>query len=304
MSPVADAAVQSESAAAAARHIPQPRGPQPSGVLTRQANRESSARTYARSFPIVPVRAEGMTVEGADGRRYLDCLSGAGTLALGHNHPVVLEAIQRALDSGAPLHVLDLATPEKDAFTDDAASRRCRRRSPTGARLHFCGPAGDRRGGGRAQADADGDRAARGARVHRRVPRHDGGRAGASPATSPSASPAGRRRGGERDAAAVPVRLPLPVRRRRRARAERIAATYAERLLDDPAAASAPPAAMILEAGAGRGRGGPGAGRVAARDAAHHRRARHPADRGRGADRGRAHRRLLGRRAQRRSCPT
>jgi diaminobutyrate-2-oxoglutarate transaminase len=60
------------------------------GILRRQSLRESAARTYARSLPIVPVRARGLTIEGADGRRYLDCLSGAGTLALGHNHPVVL----------------------------------------------------------------------------------------------------------------------------------------------------------------------------------------------------------------------
>ncbi|MPY53111.1 aminotransferase class III-fold pyridoxal phosphate-dependent enzyme [Streptomyces sp. K1PN6] len=32
-------------------------------------------------MPIAPVRARGLTIEGADGRRYLDCLSGAGTLA-------------------------------------------------------------------------------------------------------------------------------------------------------------------------------------------------------------------------------
>lgn len=89
------------------------------GILRRQTLRESAARTYARSLPIVPVRARGLTIEGADGRRYLDCLSGAGTLALGHNHPVVLEAIRKVIDSGAPLHVLDLATPVKDAFTTE-----------------------------------------------------------------------------------------------------------------------------------------------------------------------------------------
>ncbi|MFF3766898.1 diaminobutyrate--2-oxoglutarate transaminase family protein [Streptomyces sp. NPDC001922] len=111
------------------------------GILRRQSLRESAARTYARALPIVPVRARGMTIEGADGRRYLDCLSGAGALALGHNHPVVLEAIRSVLDSGAPLHALDLATPVKDAFTTelfrtlpgDLADR---------ARVQFCGPAG------------------------------------------------------------------------------------------------------------------------------------------------------------------
>ncbi|MFJ9020114.1 diaminobutyrate--2-oxoglutarate transaminase family protein [Streptomyces sp. NPDC102259] len=111
------------------------------GILRRQSARESAARTYARALPIVPVRARGLTIEGADGRRYLDCLSGAGTLALGHNHPVVLEAIRKVLDSGAPLHVLDLATPVKDAFITELF-----RTLPPGladhARVQFCGPAG------------------------------------------------------------------------------------------------------------------------------------------------------------------
>ncbi|MGW0389781.1 diaminobutyrate--2-oxoglutarate transaminase family protein [Streptomyces sp. NPDC003042] len=130
--------------AATAAPIPQQGGRGPvaaEGILRRQALRESAARTYARSLPIVPVRARGLTIEGADGRRYLDCLSGAGTLALGHNHPVVLEAIRGVLDSGAPLHVLDLATPVKDAFTTELFAN-----LPAGlaadARIQFCGPAG------------------------------------------------------------------------------------------------------------------------------------------------------------------
>lgn len=110
-------------------------------ILRRQAAREPAARTYARALPIVPVRARGLTIEGADGRRYLDCLSGAGTLALGHNHPVVLEAIRKVLDSGAPLSALDLATPAKDAFLTELF-----RSLPPGlaerARVRFCGPTG------------------------------------------------------------------------------------------------------------------------------------------------------------------
>ncbi|MDX2960043.1 aminotransferase class III-fold pyridoxal phosphate-dependent enzyme [Streptomyces acidiscabies] len=93
------------------------------------------------ALPIVPVRARGLTVEGADGRRYLDCLSGGGALALGHNHPVVLAAIRKVLDSGAPLHAPGLATPVKDAFVTELL-----RTLPPGlaghARVRFCGPAG------------------------------------------------------------------------------------------------------------------------------------------------------------------
>ncbi|MFI7186213.1 aminotransferase class III-fold pyridoxal phosphate-dependent enzyme [Streptomyces anthocyanicus] len=107
----------------------------------RQVARESAARTYARALPVVPVRARGLTIEGADGRRYLDCVSGAGTLALGHNHPVVLDAIRAVLDSGAPLHVMDLTTPVEDAFVTELL-----RTLPPGladrARVRFCGPAG------------------------------------------------------------------------------------------------------------------------------------------------------------------
>nr|WP_234332123.1 aminotransferase class III-fold pyridoxal phosphate-dependent enzyme [Streptomyces sp. NRRL F-5650] len=99
------------------------------------------ARTHARALPVVPVRARGLTIEGADGRRYLDCVSGGGTLALGHNHPVVLEAIRAVLDSGAPLHVMDLTTPVEDAFVTELL-----RTLPPGlaghARVRFCGPTG------------------------------------------------------------------------------------------------------------------------------------------------------------------
>ncbi|MGQ4431114.1 MULTISPECIES: aminotransferase class III-fold pyridoxal phosphate-dependent enzyme [unclassified Streptomyces] len=111
------------------------------GILRRHAVREAAARTYARALPIVPVRARGLTVEGADGRRYLDCASDGGALALGHNHPVVLEAIRGVLDSGAPLHAYDLATPIRDAFVTELL-----RTLPPGladhARVRFCGPAG------------------------------------------------------------------------------------------------------------------------------------------------------------------
>jgi len=110
-------------------------------ILARQAARESAARTYARHLPIVPVRAQGSWITGADGRDYLDCLSGAGTLALGHNHPVVVAAIREVLDSGAPLHVLDLATPVKDDFTS-ALLEALPAELAADCRIHFAGPTG------------------------------------------------------------------------------------------------------------------------------------------------------------------
>ncbi|PZT68390.1 aspartate aminotransferase family protein [Streptomyces sp. SW4] len=141
-------------------------------MTKRQAMREPSARAYGRSLPVVPVRARGLTVEGADGRRYLDCLSGAGMLALGHHHPVVLEAVRKVLDSGAPLQPLGLATPVEDAFV--AELERC---LPTGlaghARVRFCGPS-------RTDALELAVRLARAAAARTRAGRDGGGGGGAS----------------------------------------------------------------------------------------------------------------------------
>ena len=72
-----------------------------------------------------------------EGNEYLDCLAGAGTLALGHNHPATINAIKDVLDSGLPLHTLDITTPIKDAFTEKLLSF-----FPKDFVLQFCGPTG------------------------------------------------------------------------------------------------------------------------------------------------------------------
>ncbi|MHC3820428.1 diaminobutyrate--2-oxoglutarate transaminase family protein [Streptomyces sp. NBC_00341] len=211
------------------------------GILRRQAMRESAARTYARSLPIVPVRARGLTIEGADGRRYLDCLSGAGTLALGHNHPVVLEAIKKVLDSGAPLHVLDLATPVKDAFTTELFAT-LPREFADNARIQFCGPAGTDAVEAafklvRAATGRSGLLAFTGA--------YHGMTAGALAAS-----------GGAEDVRVT--RLPFPQEYRcpfgvGGERGASIAARWTETLLDDPKSGTPAPGGMILEPVQGEG---------------------------------------------------
>ncbi|WP_107481145.1 diaminobutyrate--2-oxoglutarate transaminase family protein [Streptomyces sp. IMTB 2501] len=211
------------------------------GILRRQSARESSARTYARALPIVPVRARGLTIEGADGRRYLDCLSGAGTLALGHNHPVVLEAIRRVLDSGAPLSVLDLATPVKDAFITELF-----RTLPSGladrARVQFCGPAGT----DAVEAALKLVRAATGRTgLLAFTGAYHGMTAGALAAS-----------GGARDVRVA--RLPYPQDYRcpfgiGGPRGAELAARWTESLLDDPKSGVPRPAGMILEPVQGEG---------------------------------------------------
>jgi len=47
-----------------------------------------------RAYPIVPVRAEGLTVEDADGNLFLDFAAGIAVNSTGHCHPKVVQAIQ------------------------------------------------------------------------------------------------------------------------------------------------------------------------------------------------------------------
>ena len=109
--------------------------------LNRQSNMESNARSYPRRFPIALKSAAGCWLTDVEGKTYLDCLAGAGTLALGHNHPEVIETLQGVLSSGLPLHTLDLTTPVKDKFVADLFDTL----PPglrAGAKIQFCSPSG------------------------------------------------------------------------------------------------------------------------------------------------------------------
>lgn len=110
-------------------------------LLERQADRESNARTYPRRIPISIRSATGIYVTDTEGRTFIDCLAGAGALALGHHHPEVVEAVQRAIVEGLPWQTLDLTTPAKDAFVQDVLGSLPKEFSQT-AKIQFCGPSG------------------------------------------------------------------------------------------------------------------------------------------------------------------
>ncbi len=114
-------------------------GPLSQELLDRQAARESNARSYPRRLPIGIARAEGCYVEDVDGNRYLDFLSGAGVVSLGHGHPEVVQAVKDQLD--VFIHGLDFPTPIKDEFVTRQLSM-----LPTAMRdrmrIQFCGPTG------------------------------------------------------------------------------------------------------------------------------------------------------------------
>ena len=55
---------------------------------------------HLRPFPIYVERAQGALKWDVDGHAYIDCWSGHGALMLGHNHPVVVEAIAEQARKG------------------------------------------------------------------------------------------------------------------------------------------------------------------------------------------------------------
>ena len=112
-----------------------------SHYIARQEERESSARSYPRKFPICVARAKGSRIVDVEGKEYIDFLCGAGTLALGHNDDEVNAAMIGLIKSGALLHGLDLITPAKDDFTT-ALMESLPEDFASDAKVHFCSPAG------------------------------------------------------------------------------------------------------------------------------------------------------------------
>jgi diaminobutyrate-2-oxoglutarate transaminase len=120
--------------------MPQPDFTPVDPLLASQSRRESSARSYPRRLPVALVSAQGCFVTDSNGRQYLDCLAGAGSLALGHNHPVVVQAVRDAIDHQYPWTTLDLTTTLKESFVDTLFSTLPDELSS--GRIQFCGPSG------------------------------------------------------------------------------------------------------------------------------------------------------------------
>jgi diaminobutyrate-2-oxoglutarate transaminase len=79
---------------------------------------ESRVRSYARSFPALFERAEGSYLIDDQGKRYLDFLSGAGSLNYGHNHAKLRAALVDYINEHGIAHSLDLHTTAKAGFLE------------------------------------------------------------------------------------------------------------------------------------------------------------------------------------------
>jgi 4-aminobutyrate aminotransferase len=77
-------------------HTPLP-GPEAQKVLA--LDRTFVSPSYAREYPLVVKRGEGMFVEDVDGNLFLDFNAGIAVVSTGHCHPDVVRAIQRQSES-------------------------------------------------------------------------------------------------------------------------------------------------------------------------------------------------------------
>ena len=110
-------------------------------ALDFQARHESKVRAYPRSLPLAIERAKGVWLWDTRGQKYLDFLSGAGALALGHHHPEVDDEITTQIARHLPYQTLDLTSPVRNTFIQELLNFLPPQfsRDP---RVQFCGPSG------------------------------------------------------------------------------------------------------------------------------------------------------------------
>ncbi len=217
--------------------------------LERQALRESNARSYPRRLPLALSKGKGIYVQDVEGRTYIDCLACAGALALGHNHPVVVEAINRMLRDGLPFQTLDLTTPAKDRFVERLFGS-LPEKFADGAKIQFCGPSG-------ADAVEAAIKLVKIARERRSILAFQGAYHGMTHGTlglTGHLAPKHAVSGLMPDVHFLPYpyayRCPFGVGGEE---GSRLSSAYIERLLDDPNSGIVEPAGMILEVIQGEG---------------------------------------------------
>jgi diaminobutyrate-2-oxoglutarate transaminase len=217
-------------------------------LLAMQERRESNARSYPRRLPLAIKRAEGIYVTDMDGKNFIDCLAGAGTLALGHNHAVIREAIEGVLQSYLPLHTLDITTPVKEAFVDELFDSLPRSFAEK-AKIQFCGPTG----GDAIEAALKLVKTATG---NRSILSFQGGYHGSTHGTlsiSGTLSPKQKIHALVPDTHFLPYpyeyRCPFGIGKE----GHEVSSTYIENLLDDPESGIVTPAGIIVEVIQGEG---------------------------------------------------
>ena len=97
-----------------------PPGPQSKATHERAAKYMKGYSSQVRLFPVAFEKGHGVTLTDVDGNTYLDFSSGIYVTGLGHCHPKVTEAVQRA--AGELMNAHDFTTPIKMRLLEKLAS--------------------------------------------------------------------------------------------------------------------------------------------------------------------------------------
>lgn len=102
---------------------------------------ESEVRSYSRRISATFSTARGSHITDAQGREYLDFLSGCSALNYGHNDPDMAAALTGYISRGGLAHGLDLNTEARNDFMS-ALERLLLRPRGLAYRVQFTGPTG------------------------------------------------------------------------------------------------------------------------------------------------------------------
>jgi len=97
----------------------------PPGPLARKLIEQDEkilSGSLTRSVPLVGEKAEGMYIEDPDGNVFMDFGSGIAVTALGHRHPIVVEAVKKQLDKLIFVNSLDYYSPPQVEYAEKICS--------------------------------------------------------------------------------------------------------------------------------------------------------------------------------------
>jgi 4-aminobutyrate aminotransferase-like enzyme len=97
-----------------------PPGPRSKALHDRASRIMKGYSSQVRLFPVAFEKGHGVTLTDVDGNTYLDFSSGIYVTGLGHCHPKVTEAVQRA--AGELMNCHDFTTPIKTACLEKLAA--------------------------------------------------------------------------------------------------------------------------------------------------------------------------------------
>jgi diaminobutyrate-2-oxoglutarate transaminase len=103
--------------------------------------KESNARNYAETFKMVISSGKNDIIVDSEGKEYIDFLTGAGTLPLGHNDVETNESLIQYIKTSGIQQGLDFSTPTKALFVKTLLD--CLPDKMKGNyKVQFCGPTG------------------------------------------------------------------------------------------------------------------------------------------------------------------